>query len=206
MGAPVGSVFEVTFRTLCANQRCLNVLHYVVETETSETVPAVEAEQLAIAADAALQTDFLNCLGTNCQLTEVVAQCIRDTLGNRFARQVLAVDAAGTGPAHSDQPNIAGVITKRTNFAGRWAVGSFHMPGVPINTADQGVWEPGGYKSALGVLAAELLESITTASGGVYAPVLYHPTGVPTWTTPLHATEVQDQVRVMRRRTVGLGI
>lgn len=208
MGTPVGSIWEVTLRTTASNQKCLNVLHYVVETETSTGGIAAESLQLANAIDAAgaIGPDFRDCLGSNVIHDEVVAQCIKDTLGTRYARQVLDVGDPGAFPAVSDTANIAATITKRTSFSGRWAVGSFHVPGVPIGTYAAGKFTDAPYIAAVNVLAAELLQSVTTAGGGVYQPVIYHPDGLHDGYTRLQDAERQEEVRTMRRRTVGRGI
>jgi hypothetical protein len=101
---------------------------------------------------------------------------------------------------------VAAVITKRTAFAGRWAVGSFHLGGLPQNAYVNGTLEP-TFKTSVGLVAAQLLEDITIAIvGGVYEPVIVHPVAAHDGSTVLRETDVQDTLRVMRRRTVGLGI
>lgn len=208
MGAPVGSIFEVTLRTTVCNQKCLNVLHYVVETESSETSIVAETIQLATAIETAggLGDKFRGALSALAIHDETVAQCIKDTLGTRFARQVLDVGDPGELAGDVLTANVAAVITKRTSFSGRWAVGSFHMGGVPGSYFSGGLITDAPYKAALNALASEILQSVTTASGGEYQPVIYHPDGLHGGHTMILETELQDQVRVMRRRTVGLGI
>lgn len=208
MGTPVGSVWEVTLKSTVAGQKCLNVLHYVVETESSETSIVAESLQLAeaIGAGGAVGPAFEDCLAQNETFDEIVAQCVKDTLGTRYARQVLDVENPGGFAADCTTPNVSAVITKRTSFSGRWAVGSFHMPGVPATAYVGGMITDATYLGALGVLAAELVQNQTTTSGGEYTPVIYHPDGAHGGFTLLLATEVQEVLRVMRRRTVGLGI
>jgi len=208
MGVPVGSIFEVSLRSTVCGQKCINVLHYVVTAETSETSIVAESLQLATAADAAnaLGPKFRACLAQNCTHDEVVAQCIRDTLGTRFARQVLDIGDPGDAVEDAATANVSAVITKRTSFAGRWAVGSFHMPGIGAGFYTNGLVSDVTYKAALNDLGAEILQVITTPLGGEYQPVIYHPDGLHGGYTTLLETELQDQLRVMRRRTVGLGI
>lgn len=208
MGAPIGSIFELSLRSTVCDQRCINVLHYVVATETSETSIVAESLQLATAADAvgALGPAFRACLAQNCTHDEVVAQCIKDTLGTRYARQVLDVGDPGDAVEDATTANVSAVITKRTSFSGRWAVGGFHMPGIGAGFYTGGLVTDVGFKAALNALASEMLQPITTVLGGEYLPVIYHPDGLHGGYTPLLETELQDELRTMRRRTVGRGI
>lgn len=207
MAAPVGSIFELQIRSTVCGQKCLNVLHYVVEVESPTGSIVTETAALAVSASAlnSIGDFFLQALPLNCTLDTISAQCIRDTLGTRFARQIVDLEDPGEWGVPTLTANISAVITKRTSFAGRWAVGSFHMPGVPENEQADGLLKAGAYKTALETIALELLDPLSPAGGGTYQPVIYHPDGLHGGYTRLLATELQEQIRVMRRRTVGQG-
>lgn len=208
MAAPVGSIWQVSFVTIVNEQKCLNVFHYRTVVEPIVADIATESIQLATALEAAdkLGPDFAACLALNATRRETVAQCIRDTFGTRYARQVLELNEAGTQAFECTAQNLTAVIIKRTIYSGRWAVGGTHVPAVPSNGYQDGLLNTAPYKGALGVLAAEIAENITTAAGGEYEPGLYHPDGQHNWFTPIVETELVDELRVLRRRNVGQGI
>lgn len=205
MGQPVGSIFQVAIESLVNNQRLLNVLHYRVEEETTEADIQAETENLAgqVLAFNGIVDKMLDCMSNTANVTQVTAQCIRNT---RFVRAVVEDNQEGNIVSPCAAQNLAAVITKRTTFSGRWAVGSFHLGGLPVTAYQAGVLD-NAFKALVQALADELLDPIVIpAVGGTYIPVLLHPVGQHGGSTVINAVEVQDQVRVMRRRTVGLGI
>lgn len=205
MGLPVGTIWQLVIESVVSGQRCLNVLHYRCTTES--TISGISAETEAVAADLnsvdGIIPKLLPAMGPNVNIPRVTGQAIRTT---RYAKQSVEVDEDGSHANLCTTPNVAAVITKRTTFAGRWAVGSFHVPGVPGTAYSEGMLTT-DYKDIITLLAAELLDNLEPAvGGGVYEPILLHPAGLHGGFTTLTECIAQDQVRVMRRRTVGLGI
>jgi len=113
--------------------------------------------------------------------------------------------ASGQGDAPGITANLAGVVVRRTDKAGRDQVGTLH---VLVGSGDEGVLNGrvgGATKVALDALAASLPTSYTV-SGYTFRPVLTpfnNPDGSAKW---IDSAFAQDTARVMRRRTVGLGI
>ena len=117
----------------------------------------------------------------------------------------LGVPGLATGTALPT--NTAAVVTKRSEFATRWGIGSWHQPGLPSSAL-----------TSAGVMATTWLDDLELALAGPLT-VAFVPTAMNgevngvLWniTTPLRFTDVnsiqaQSTPRVMRRRTVGLGI
>lgn len=210
MSFPLGSLFEVKFiYEYSDGSKALNVLHYVNTTASTLASSVDETLDVANAAAAVggLGEAIIDALAENVEMVGITAQCIRDTLGQRYA--LADVDGLGNGTfvgactAH----NVSAVITKRTTFSGRWAVGSFHMPGVPFVAYADGLITNVTYLGELADIATELLAPLTgPIGGGTYEPCLVHKPGEHGGHTLLFDTEVQTQLRTMRSRTVGRGI
>lgn len=204
MGRPVGSILQVSVRYTSCGQQLLNVLGYRVITQSTEG--DVQAEQAGLASQLNAANNLIDkmraCMSNETTVQDVTVQFIRDT---RFARTVLEVDAPGTIAEPCATANVACTITKRTEYSGRWAVGAFHIGGLP-NTAYDGGLIDTDYKTVANALGAQLLDNIGGVGGGLYQPVIIHPPGTHGGYSALIATETQDTLRVMRRRTVGLGI
>lgn len=205
MGLPVGTIWQVGIESLVSGQRCLNILHYRTTAESTITGIADEAESVAAEMNKVngVIPKMLACMHTSATIVRVSAQAIRNT---RYARQFVEVDEDGSIGTGSVTPNVSAVITKRTTFSGRWAVGSFHLAGIPSSQIVNGLLDS-GYKTLVSEIASEILAPLDpTVGGGEYEPILLHPLGQHGGYTALTQADVQDTVRVMRRRTVGLGI
>jgi len=205
MGRPLGSIIQATIKYVCNSQVCLNVLHYEVQNVSSHD--SAQDEQLAFLSRFNAVSDVIaklkDCLSQEATIVEAWAQFIRPT---RYAKSVLELDAIGGVVSDCHAQNLAATIVKRTEFGGDWAHGSLHLGGVPNNGYSGGLLEP-AYKDLVEVLAAQLLEDVASPTGGgIYAPVLLHPPAAHGGSTLLSGSEVMDELRVMRRRTVGLGI
>ena len=103
--------------------------------------------------------------------------------------------------------NVAAVITKQGDGSGRWAQGSWHQSAVPATfLLATGLLNP-DYLEDLRDALLELLNigSPTGFDGSTLQSVLWNKT-VPARATPITALVQQNTSRVMRRRTVGLGI
>jgi len=204
MGRPIGDIIQATIKSTVCGQTMLNVLSYRVTAVSSTTDVQVEQSQFGAQLNVANKVidRMQNAMSNEATIQEVSCQFIRDT---RWARSVVEIDIPGGIAVPCATANVAATITKRTEYAGRWAVGSFHLGGVPNDGYDGGLLDP-DYKDLVALLAAELIQPIITGAGGTYEPVLLHAPGEHGGYSNLTATEVQDTLRVMRRRTVGLGI
>lgn len=211
MGQAVGTIIEVTIKYTVNAQINLNILHYVVATQSALATPEAELGQF--------QSDFISptglnftgffrpLLATNATLNSTRYQWVFPV---RRAYTALTHGVAGTGTYGAcTAQNVAAVVTKTTALAGRSQVGSFHLGAVGINGYSGGSLAAPYKTDVINNLLPFLVSSnIATVGGGVYHPILWHKfnTTFNQNYNVLQAVELQDTLRVMRRRTVGLGI
>lgn len=204
MGLPIGSIVEATYRSTLLGQRILNVYHYQVTTSSSLTNIADEMNKfldqfVALTDDSMLKT-FTDAIPSNMTVNEAVAQPVKPIRYIRVNRNVNIFGARGAATT----PNLQGTITFRTALAGRRYVGRKSVPLAASDVID-------GLLSVTQANALEvhgsaaLLNIIAALGGGVYDPVLPHFSVPNTLPTRLQQSLAQPQVRVQRRRTVGLG-
>lgn len=207
MALPANSVIECAFVGRLSGQRVLNLFHYRVLTPAPTTVtPAAELDQLlAILADpgvGSIKGFYLAAVPNNYTLEQITVQGIRPI---RLRRQFTPINEAGFGGT-ATTPNVQASITAVTNFGGRDQVGGQRVPASPTN-ATGGNWT-GPYVSTLGNLASAWKQDVDNVGlGSKYRRVIFHrkQQGVNEW------TDIQDMFpqptsRVIRRRTVGVGI
>jgi len=124
----------------------------------------------------------------------------------RYSKYTLSSTATGAfNDVNAQTPNLAAVVTRRADRAGRKYRGSVHIP-LPTSADlfSGGVLDT-GYKTLVQQFANKVDDAIHTATPLInLTPSLFHkPLSVDP--TPIVEAFAQDTVRVMRRRTVGLG-
>lgn len=112
---------------------------------------------------------------------------------------------AGVLTGQTTPSNVAAVITKVSDVAKRWGRGSVHLPGQQASEVGTGNWGTATLSRLADIKA--LLNAGFAQGGGQpgWSLVLWTPR-TPTRITPVTYCVVQPTVRVMRRRTVRLGI
>jgi hypothetical protein len=207
MAINAGDILEFAYLGTLYGQRVMTVLHYTVSVAPTEQNPLVGCtnflNRTAHGATNDLVSNYLGCISSDYTLDFTTAQYIAPT---RFVRRTLAAGIAGALASPARTPNTAATLTKTTDKSGRRYRGSVHLPGVPDNRYANGVLDATmlGY---LASLAATLISDVTEATGtGVWAPCIWHRhKPVTTDHDAVAAIVAQTTVRVMRRRTVGVG-
>lgn len=201
---PAGSIIQVVIKTILFEQTCLNVLHYKYE----DTVDADDYKAhmnlmwATFIQPAGLMDDFLACLSIDGVVQEVQLQPIYPS---RLTPVRKVPDApSGTNPNPTMPANVAAVITKASDNATRKGRGAFHMPAVPTLAVAEGRLT-GDYMLLLNALAEELIQPAVEGLGGNTTAVLWD-RELPLAVEKLTDAFGQPTARVMRRRTVGLGI
>jgi hypothetical protein len=100
--------------------------------------------------------------------------------------------------------NTAAVITLASDLAARSGVANKHLPAIPTAAVVNSVLTA-GYVGDLGNLADQALQPLNTGAGKTWNPCIYN-RATPAASKPLADFLVNPYARVMRRRTVGLGI
>lgn len=209
MGLEVGNIVAVSFVGEVLGQRTINTIHL---RRASPVDPAKTVLQdldditFHMQPDGGgadwLETDFRACCAQNWDLLEIVAQQLTPV---RSVKRVRVEAVQGTWPSDCEASNLAAVISKRTNFGGRDQVGRIHLPGFPHNAAADGLVSSGLLTELNDLCAALDADYVVPVTGVSYNNCLYHKGESPDFDI---VTEhfPQTTIRVMRRRTVGLGI
>jgi len=185
-------------------QTTMNSYPYLVSAVTGTVTIASAAAALntALNAAGALFKKQLACAPQNWTFMESWVQFIRPV---RYRKFVFEIDEIGTFvDVDSGTPNVQASIERFAEESGRHDQGAVRIPIGTDSTSIQGGLVTNALKTALLALAVQMELNII-AGGVTFLPI----TGLvaPTW-TPLRlaGTSVKDTVRVIRRRTVGLGI
>jgi hypothetical protein len=138
------------------------------------------------------------------QLTmdELWVQSVQPT---RFVKFISALGTAGTFPQASNTANLAGVIERRGEQANRHNVGSLHVPLANLDPGASAGTISAAFLGAASALASSLQTPMSPAVGWTMTPCLFSKT-LTTAAPVIFSTKVQQTIRTMRRRTVGLGI
>lgn len=208
MAIDIGDIIEVGWESEFNAQRFLNVMHY--RKQVNQTVPttAIQEEaqiavELSTGGAGTLVDLYRDCLPSNLTLHRVRVQVIRPL---RLVPRYGSIEAAGTAATTAQQGNLSAVITFKSDFAGRNQQGSFHVPALPKDMALGGYLADAGFIADFNALGAKLIQSITPAgTGAEYLPVILHPNGHVPDGNGITDYICQSTVRVMRRRTVGVG-
>lgn len=203
--AAAGQRYLVTFRMGYASQIYLNTFVYNLTNAGSLTSVSVACDTLKAKLDEpnALYDRWKACLPNNVTIDEVRVQCIYPT---RVAAAIYPTIDVGTFIDSADTGNQAATITRKGELANRKNIGSLHMVAPSGTGSILGGTIQAAYRSALDLLAAEIKTAYSEAVfSSVWTPVLYSRTS-PSLLTPIVDTAVQDTARVMRRRTLRVGI
>lgn len=206
MPLAVNDVIQMTVLGLKDVQACWNVFHFQVGTAPSTGTPAENIAALITHlwdnATGVWFDKWLACLPDDYTLRSVRGQRVAPT---RLAYVETLIVAAGTCVnLPTELSNVTWVFTKQSELAGRRGVGDTHM------LFPSPEWATNGELNATGQTERTALmnlidDQVTVAAGGVYLPIIYHPNFSPNFTRITHTTQKQ-QIRTMRRRTVGRGI
>lgn len=204
----VGDVLEVTYQMTLYGQRLLTVLHYKVT-----TAPTVVTDPLLSQADVLNEiknggaqdrvTVYRNCVSNNLNFDALTAQYVYP---GRWRRSTLNINVAGSVSGSAGSANIAAVIEKTTDLAGKANRGSVHVPGIQNGQYSNGLIGT-TLNNNLVLLADKLITTINEsgAGAGVWKPIIFHRRFPATTSQIWNSYTIQQTVRVMRRRTVGVG-
>jgi len=99
--------------------------------------------------------------------------------------------------------NTAQVVTRRGDLADRRNVSTLHLPGVPVaQVVDSFLTIT--QQDILQSFGVSMLQEFVTPGGAELRPVAFRRVD-PVASRPLTETFPQETVRILRRRTVGLG-
>jgi len=202
--APVGAIFLSTMRYQHAGQILRNQFHWRLEANQNTRPVNVVCDAL----DA--EMNKLNGIfkkmqvirESGCVLLDTAHQMIRPAryAGVGYAKNV-AGDVLTIGISVTQ---LAAVLVRRSVNATRRGLSRIHMP----IAADPGVIDNGVLSATtlttMGEIGNAILNTTTLGDGMSVLPIVFNPGADPEYAY-IQTFAVQNQVRVVRRRTVGLG-
>lgn len=207
MGLAVGDVIALTYKSTYQSQQIRYVLHWRVTVPGTSTTPEADLDAMAAnfinAGVNTLLDSLLNVHVAGFVFNSAEAQRVSPT---RTISMESATDSPGTVVGTESPANTAVVITKRTLTAGRRGIGSLHLSGFDSTSQTNGILVA-PLLALYQTVSTEVLNARTvTAVGMSIEPGLFNPGMGPSFFSRLFDTNVQDTIRVMRRRTVRVGI
>lgn len=208
--ATVNQIYMVTINGLLHNQRTMSTFYYQLF-GVPAGVPTVQAamddleDRLDVAAD--VFADYRAICPSNWTFTEAWVQCIDPV---RYQKKIYAKNLPGTNANASTTTNVSLSLTRKGEIAARNRVGGVRIPLSPLSVVNGLV--DATAKAAGVALASDLKLGYGAPGEFQWSPgfVTKIPGQLPNTTikifTPNFDVFVQDTARVMRRRTVGLGI
>lgn len=194
----------------------MNTFFYRLDTGATITDGGLFLAQFnaALALPVALYEEYLQAIPAQCLNVEADLQWI-DL--DRFVKQTFTVGAAGEAAVGTTVTNLAAALELRGDKASKRAVGTKHIPGVSGGSVVAGVLGA-ALIGALQNLGGASLLPVTVATR-IMTPIIFgrarpeytdkhgvlHP-ALPKSYQVVTGFAVQPTARVMRRRTVGLGI
>lgn len=209
MAIPAFTVLELSYLGVVDQQQTLTIRHFenTVEIPGPATAVTMIADLLATMGPGEANdrvTDYLQACATDYTLTGIRLQGVFPT---RLRAQDRIINSPGTCPGNTQATNINGTVTLRTFKAGRNQQATYKIPALA-----EGQYANGRLDAAMRTRLTTLGEMfidpmVFPGTAIVLRPVIYHRKKP----FPMESDEVQtfivgDTVRVLRRRTVGLGI
>lgn len=205
----IGDIVVLTIFSTWNSQRYLNVLHYQCKNLPMDTHYALCMNDLIAAVQSDAVTSIVPklalCMGVDASITEVRAQRVYPTRDYYISDNTVI---QGGGVDQCTAGNLSAVITKQSTHVGRGRSGSFHVPAIPESAYASG-FITANYLQLLEPLAENIDVTQVSGAGGndVWGPGMFNPNlgALANW-SDIARVKIQDTVRVMRRRTVGVGI
>jgi hypothetical protein len=199
-------VFLMQFTGVLNGQTIISTFHYTItalNVSTSETVACNRLISFAEQEDG-LRDQYLAVAPLNYTLAQISCQKILPARYRRIQTAENLPGLRGTSPVS----NVALVIERFGPMANRANIGSLHVPCSPGNAVG-GTWDAPTLADAT-ALSIAMTTALEDEDGNIYRPCLVAAwQGVPTpLPTPkiISGTIVHTASRVVRRRTVGVGI
>jgi len=206
----VGDVYLVTAFGTWNGNRVMLTHHYKVlgfnpgTSDNDIRASILSAVRDGVGGGDVLETPYLACLPDSYTLNWWQVQKVYP---ERLAYDRASREVVGTNVEAANTMNLAGVITLRGEAANRASISNKHIGPIPDTNAVIGAGElQAAYRALLTTLANALVSTIIDIPLGFSAaPCTFHSGPVP-GSNELKVGAAQLTARVMRRRTVGLGI
>jgi len=201
----VGDQINVTFAGSFAGQTCLNNFGYQVTAIGGAHQVVTTAGEInnKLSVGGGMIDDYAALLPGDYIINELWVQWLRPT---RYAKQKFISGVTGANPGNSTSTNQAITITRKGFAANRRNIGGVHIFCVNDDSAMLDGEFLAAYKLLAATFAVHMSSTVALFGDGTIITPSIIPTDPGGAVIPVVSTEVQGTARVMRRRTVGLGI
>lgn len=197
-------VYRVTYDLTMFGQKLMNTFSYRVGVIGSEpdTDTLCDNIETVLSGLTNLEAKYRACLPPQVTIANTWIQVIYPT---RIRKKVYVRNLAGLWTGVALTANTAVSIERFGAVANRHNIGRVQLPsGDDVTSMNNGLVAAGAYTTALTALATQIPANLSTIGGTVMNPVLVQ--------SPVNANynyitgaNLQPTMRVMRRRTVGVG-
>jgi len=203
-GIAAGSIMAVSAVGKMNGQETITTVHYRYANLTG-TIPDGRAAIIYVLTQIRMAggwfEKYLACISGAVTGIQLYGQWITNT---RYAYATDGVAAASGDLAATVMPqNVAMVVTRRGDLADRKNISTLHLPGVPASEVAAGVLSL-DQQIALNDFANASIQPFVLTGGQELYPCAFNRND-PSFSRILTESFAQQTVRVMRRRTVGLG-
>jgi len=204
---PTGAQVQLTFWGRLFEQVIMNTFRYqAVGTPNPATDYRTYLDDFFSKIELAggLQEKYLSTLPTNLTVYKKTVQTYWP-IRQRYVSDTMS-EAGTSSFITASTANVAASIKRMSDTIGPRGVGRVQIP-VPAGAMIDGHLQPTYMTGELQDLADQMIETIPGLLGDInWVPVLFGVTDDVAHTSEIYATEVEDTVRTMHRRTVRLGI
>lgn len=200
---PDGGIVECIFEGRVLGQQMISVFHYQLDLAGGSTDGGVALDALKVQLNAAggPHAKYMSCMSQQYNTGRIRLQWI---LPDRYAyREYLPTNTDGQAPTDVVAPNAAAAINKRSDLAGIHGHGVTHMPAVSIDFVTAGEINAAGLLAYVD-FAEQMKTDMVTIGSGTYHPIIYN-RATPGDVVFITGYAIDNVLRVMRRRTVGVG-
>jgi hypothetical protein len=201
----VNDKFLLTIKGELCGQTIMSTFGYVVQTVAANTSQhsAFDLLDQEIVKANQLIPAYRACIPTNYHMLQTWWQVFSP---QRYAAYKIAKDLPGLWPVAATTANVSANIVRRGDFATRRDVSSLHVPISPDDTSVVDGMIGNILKPLLTTLAAELIQPLEAVIPQLLCnPIIPNDLGAGQFTLVTNSFAMNTS-RVMRRRTVGLGI
>lgn len=199
----VGDIILVTVEARLNNQQVMTLFPWRVKSGTSaDGKGALSALNAVLLSDDGLVDTYQKCMSEDVKQVRVKSQKIHP---NRFAYiEQFSPNPNGLVAQDMMGPNTAVVVTRKGDGATRHDIGNVHLYGVPKSFTTDGEVNGTG-TVAYNALQVNMTSEVTFGLAPlVIEPIIFNRT-TPSASHVVTSAVLQFPLRVMRRRTVGLG-
>jgi hypothetical protein len=199
-----GDIVEGSIRGAVLGQVVMTVLHYqaTLAAPIADGIAALTTAETAFSVGAGSPlVKYRGCTATNYASQFVRFQVVYPTRRPYFQ---VARNAAGTFAPDCEAPNLSAFLNLQALNAGRGRHGGIHFP-----APSSGGYTAGNVAGALGVAIRDFVTAwspgLNISAGNDLIPIIWSRVK-PTTPSAIIGTSIQQTIRTMHRRTVGLGI